>query len=215
MDAILKFIVLFMPGLFASAINGTFGSGRRNPVLNYVHVTIIFGIISYFALAQIYSWVGREMFVPIFLFNQEALDLKNHFFSTRLWLEILHAGIITLFLLGIWLLVDKYRLIATGLKAIRVTDQIGEDDLLTVLLNKLKREKTLVKISDLTNEISYIGRIESFSEFGDFREIVLINSEVFTFDQKLRSKEDRCYIALRKENFWIDFPKIKRSNENG
>ena len=86
MDAILKFIVLFMPGLFASAINGTFGSGRRNPVLNYVHVTIIFGLISYFALAQIYSWVGREMFVPIFLFNQEVLDLKNHFFSTRLWL---------------------------------------------------------------------------------------------------------------------------------
>ena len=86
----------------------------------------------------------------------------------------------------------------------------SSNDLLTVILDKLETEKVYLQVWDITNQITYLGWLESASGYGDYREIVLSNSETYSFDEKLISKAPRSYIALRKENFWIEFkPKME------
>lgn len=205
MEEFLKFVVLFLPGLLASAINGTFGSGRRNPVLNYLHVTTIFGLVSYLVLAQIYSLSGRELFVPIFIFSQELADLEKFYFSARLWLEIFFAGIITLFFLGIWLLVDKYQLISYGLRKIGLTRNLGVIDMLTMILDEEGDKEIYVEIYDLVNKVYYMGWVIQYSEYGDLREFLLLDVAIIGQNKKIISQSPKTYVALRKDSFLVNF----------
>ena len=220
-SSMLLVLVFLLPGLLPAWISGTFGSGRRSTVFNTITTLFIFSSVPYAILAIIYEWVDKKFPLPLLGTNfqdfttEASTQTSDSEFSFRIAIEnfslfeslngIAWAMLISLVLLCFGLIIYRNRYIARGLNWTRLTEHFGEKDLWTNQLTQGTKREKFVRIRDSVKKLIFTGWVEGFSEYDDFRELLLSDVEVYDFDEILISKSDFTYLALPKDNIWMDF----------
>ena len=224
-SAIFLIFAILFPGIIPTWINGIFGSGRRSSVFNTITTLFIFAALSYCILAVIYNWIGKEFPLPIlgtdFQISSPETESQTQTQTSESKSEsggviesfnlieslddIAWATLISLGILCISLVIYRKQLIVKGLHFIRLSDHYGEKDVWTNQQTKAIREKCFVRITDTTKRLIFTGWVTEFSEYDNFRELLLENVEVHDFDYFLVSKSDSTYLSLPNDNIWIDY----------
>ena len=225
-------LVFLLPGLLPTWISGTFGSGRRSTVFNTITTLFIFSSLPYAILAIFYEWVDKKFPLPIWgtnflkfttetetptqtqtLGSESSFSLAIENFSLFESLNaIAWSMLISLGILCISLLVYRKRLIVGGLHYFRLSDHFGEKDVWTNQLTEVTKSRSFVRITDLAKRIIFTGWILEFSEYDNFRELLLEEVEVRDFNDILISKSETTYLGFPNDNIWIDFSKRRKEN---
>ena len=222
-SSIFLVLVFLLPGLLPTWISGTYGSGRRSTVFNTITTLFIFSSLPYAILAIIYEWFDKKFPLPIWGTNFQKFATETESQTQTLGSEssfnvaienfrlfeslstIAWSMLISIVLLWFGLVIYRKRYIAKGLFKARLTEHFGEKDVWTNQLTFGDESRKFVKITDSVRKLIFTGWVDGFSEYDDFRELLLSDLEVYDFDEILISKSDTTYLALPKDNIWMDF----------
>ena len=122
----------------------------------------------------------------------------------------------------VWLKGVKHKILARSLRWLNVTDRFSEYDLWTEYINVKFLQKVIsnedlnklpnVRIWKYDKKFVYNGKILALSDFDSIREVVLLNVEIFRFDENLKihgppRKQSFVYLSFSKDDVWMEFPK--------
>ncbi|MGC8476731.1 MAG: DUF6338 family protein [Acetobacteraceae bacterium] len=120
--------------------------------------------------------------------------------------EILGALAISMLTSIAWLYFENYKVLARFLQAIRATRKFGDEDVWDFTFNSSDIAVEYVHFRDFQTSCVFAGWVNSFSETGRLREIVLLDVIVYDFDARELYRAPRIYLARSPENVHIEFP---------
>ena len=228
LGALFLVLAILAPGIVPTAINATFGSGRRSPVFNNIFILFGFATLSYGILAVIYHYAEIEFPLPILgtdfqvpVSETECTvqipsgeskpdgTYSDFNFVTSLD-DIAWATMISLGILYVWMISYRRRLLERGLKAIAATNHFGEKDSWTNTHSRPDVKGKFAVVRDLTHNMIYTGWILEFSEHDTIRELFMSKVEAHTFDHNLVSVSQTAYVGLPKDSVLINFYSTER-----
>ena len=218
MFSIFLYIALLIPGLIPGFIDALYGLGRRNRVVNSIFVALIITTLSYLTLIAIYDHFDKEFPIPLFEIKQQ--DYAITFLLPEIinlldsWREIAWVTLIAIIYLILWLPITRKRWIMKGLRLARLTDHFGERDVWTHQFTFGARTKSFIQIGDNQNKRYYTGWVKEFSEYDDFRELLLTEVEIHDFEFNFIAQAPTAYVGLPKDNVTILFTNEERRISN-
>ena len=136
--------------------------------------------------------------------------------------EIAWAFGVSCVLSMVWLKAVKEKILARSLQWMKVTDRFSEYDLWNEYLNEEFLAKVIsnedlnkfpdVRIWNYSKKLLYSGKILALSDYDTIREVILLNVEVFRFDENLKIYgppriQSFVYLSFSKDDIWMEFPK--------
>ena len=209
MFEIFAYIALLIPGLIPGVIDALYGSGRRNRVVNSIFVALIITTLSYLTLIAIYDLYDMEFPIPLFEIKQQgfviSLVLPETINLLESWREIAWVALIAIMYLTFWLPIVRKRWIMKGLRQLRLTNHFGEKDVWTFQFTFGIKNKSFIHAIDNKNKRYYTGWVREYSEYDDFRELLLLEVEIHDFDFNFIAKAPLTYVGLPKDSTTILF----------
>ena len=123
---------------------------------------------------------------------------------------------------AIWLKAAKHKILGRSLQWLKVTDRFSEYDVWTEYLNtgyldKTVRKTDLSKLADVRiwndkRKLVYFGKLLILSDYDIIREVILVNVEIFRYDENLKVYgppriQSFIYLSFSKDDVWMEFPK--------
>jgi hypothetical protein len=138
------------------------------------------------------------------LFELEA-DSKK-LIQPEIFPEIMAAAAIAIVGGVLSLYIENYKLFTRFVQRIGATKTYGDEDVWDFVFNSPSRAVSFVHFRDFEQRVTYAGFVETFSESGQLREIVLGEVAVYDFDGTEMYRVPRLYLARDRENIHIEFP---------
>jgi hypothetical protein len=127
--------------------------------------------------------------------------------------EILWAAIIATVGGVLGLYVENYKLFTWFVQRIGATNTYGDEDVWDFALNSRSRAADFVHFrSDLRR---HCGIVETFSESGELRELLLRDVIVYDFEGTEMYKVPHLYLARDRINIHIEFPIDEQGQRDG
>lgn len=187
--------IVSLPGLIAAIIcDRLVVHSKQWTAFKYTKYTFIFGVFSYFAveiLVRLLSAVDRRL--P-FLGEETSLRLWQTLLSSNkhmVWGEIFWATFFSPVVAAAAVFVVNRKLINKLAQRLRLSQKYGDENLFGYYLNSPDLEWVYVR--DIKNNLSYRGRINSFSENETIQELLLLDVTVFDYQS---SDELYCVKSL-------------------
>lgn len=192
-----KLIIILIPGLVAYFIYKRLTSrpNKRSDFM-FISISIFLGVLSYLFLQLLdvlCCWVGN---LSENKHKYESLQVFKSLSETDIpYKEVIFAsifGIVIAYLLA-WM--DTKNLINRIGIQLKVTEKESDE---TLYLNYLsKKEIDVVYIRDAKNNLTYVGKVFSFSERENTKEIVLEDVIVYFYDSNEEAfKSSSLYLTL-------------------
>lgn len=193
----LKLILLLIPGSIACIIYERLTIHQSWTSFKFVTNSILFGGISYLLAQVVFNICGWDSTFESFW---ENLPTKEIPFSA-----ILKASLIAIIVGLVSTAIDHYKLVNRFGKWLRLTNKYGDENLYSYFLNAKEVEEIYVR--DIENNLTYHGLIDSFSENGEIKELVLRDVVVYRYKNSKKLYEiDKLYLSKSKENLIIELP---------
>lgn len=202
----LKLIIILVPGAIASIIYERLTIHKKWSAFEFIAMSILYGGICYLTAQVAYN-------ICPFL-NDEAL---NEFWSNLPTRDIpfeavVSASVAAVFVGLIATGIDHYKLVNWVGKKLRISNKYGDENLYSHFLNG--KNITEVYFRDKTKNLVYHGEVDSFSETNDFKELVLTNVSVYSYeDSEFYYKIDKLYIARYKDDITMEVPFLNNNEE--
>jgi hypothetical protein len=194
----LKVILLIVPGVICCLIYNrlTIRPDKRSE-FHFAILSIVFGMASYVIL-QLFYWEGGK-FHTLDTFKKIGDD------TIIPYIEIKWASIIAVFLGLLLTVIDTYKLIERVAYRLKFSKSTGNENLFTTFTSE--NEGEWVYIRDISNNLSYKGKIIGYNELSDLREIILDDVTVFDYPtSNLLYPMSKVYLSLDKNNLKIETP---------
>jgi len=120
--------------------------------------------------------------------------------------EIVVAIALSLLMAIAWIYAETYKLFWRLLQWLKATKRYGDEDVWDFTFNATDAAVEYVNFRDFANRIVYSGWVQSFSETGRLRELVLREAEIYDFDGRKLFAMPLGYLARTPENIHIEFP---------
>ena len=160
----------------------------------------IFGVLSYAILDVVYSYKGWTL--KIFDLSTESTKLLE----PAIFPEILYAVIISVAGGVLTLYIENRKVFTRFVQYIGATKTYGDEDVWDFVFNSSSPAVNFVHFRDFQQRVTYAGIVETFSESGKLREIVLREVIVYDFEGAEMYRVPRLYLARERENIHIEFP---------
>ena len=206
--------IILLPGLLASVICDKITvHSQRWDSFKYSIYSFIFGVLSYSVL-QLLEW---------------AFDLFKYYFSNKpivfgalnAWniaytpnpsiplREVFFASLIAPVVAFIASAVINFKLLNKFAQLINVSEKFGDENLFSFFLNQ--NEVDWVYVRDKEGDLTYRGRVISYSECDSIQEIVLSNVSVYEYKtSKFVYDLSLIYLSKKLGSFVIEVPDIRR-----
>nr|WP_288931322.1 hypothetical protein [uncultured Allomuricauda sp.] len=193
----LKLILLLIPGSIACIIYERLTIHKQWNSFKFVTNAILFGAISYLVAQLGFGICGTDETFANFWENLPTKEIPYDAIAKASMISIL-IGISST-------AIDNYKLINRFGKWLKLTNKYGDENLYSYFLNAKEVEE--VYIRDIENNITYHGIINSFSENEHFKEIVLIEVDVYEYEtSKIMYSLDKVYLSKANDNLIIELP---------
>jgi Family of unknown function (DUF6338) len=160
----------------------------------------MFGVLSYAILDILYQRGGWSLK----LFDLET-DSKK-LIQPEVFPEIAAAAGIAIFGGVLSLYIENYKLFTRFVQKIGATKTYGDEDVWDFVFNSSSPTASFVHFRDFEQRVTYAGYVQTFSESGQLREIVLSDVVVYDFDGVEMYRVSSLYLARDRENIHIEFP---------
>lgn len=128
------------------------------------------------------------------------------------YIEIILAMGIAIILGFILTKADTYKWLNNFAKRYKISDKYGDEPLFSYFLNL--KDTEYVYIRHIKHNFTYLGYVSSFSENEDFREVVLSNVTVYSYDESEELYQvSRLYLCLEKDDIIIEHAQIINNEE--
>jgi len=171
-------IILLVPGIVATLIlDATMQHEKWDNFIFSVYV-IIFGFFSYFSLLiieQIFfanPWIDYQFKIFAFFTNLEGVKLERSSYW-EIGLACIIAGLLSL--LASYAVNHKW--LTRFARYCRISNKYGDENLFYYYLNN--RNIKWVYIRDFPKKMTYVGRLDSFSENNGVQELSLLDVDVY------------------------------------
>lgn len=197
----MQLAIIFLPGLIWARLDARYALTSKPSDTEFVVRAFIFGLVSYVATFGIYALIGKEFTIA----NFGDAD-KKPIVNSTVAAEILWATLIGLILSVLWIYAATYKWLTRFLQLIGATKTYGDEDVWDFTFNSTRPEVEYIHFRDFDNKVIYAGWVNTFSESGKLRELVLRDVQVFNLDGELQFEIPLLYIARKPENVHIEFP---------
>jgi hypothetical protein len=168
--------IIFIPGFIWMKIHSRYGAKGEKTQFDLVLNSFIFGVLSYALLDLIYACKGWTL--KIFDLSPDSKKLLE----PEIFPEIAAAVVISIIGGIVTLYVENNKLFTRFVQWIGATKTYGDEDVWDFTFNAGSRAVDFVHLRDFEQRVTYAGIVETFSESGQLRELVLRDVEVFDFD---------------------------------
>lgn len=198
---LIQLAVIALPGIIWARLATRFAAREVTSELDFLVSVFVYGLASYAVTFVVYLWL-REPFPLIDL--QRAPD-KNVLTADVAWL-ILRATLAGLVLGLAWVYISNHKLLTRVLQFIRATKRYGDEDVWDYTFNSPRAAVEYVHFRDFPNKLVFAGWVNTFSESGELRELVLRDVQVYDFEGQFMYAVPLLYLARKPEDVHIEFP---------
>jgi hypothetical protein len=192
--------LIFIPGFIWMKIHSRYGIRGEKPQFDLILNAFIFGVLSYAILYSIYRFNSWSL--KIFELEPESKKLV----PPEIFPEILAAAVIAVVGGVLSLYVENHKLFTRFVQMIGATKTYGDEDVWDFVFNSGSSAVNFVHLPDFEQRVTYASFVETFSESGQRREIVLSDVAVYDFEGTEMYRVPRLYLARGRENLHIEFP---------
>lgn len=181
----LKLILIMFPGLLATLLflKLTIKISERSDFM-FVIIVITESLFSYLSIQlilNIYRWINNLIYNTKLVF--ESLKIFSRISDSKIipYDEIFYACVVSI-IIGLITAkaVHENWLNTFGIK-LGITNKFGEERIYSHFLNDPNNQ--VVSVRDISNSLTYWGKIEFFAENLQFKEIVLSQVTVFSYPE--------------------------------
>lgn len=204
---IFQIILLFLPGVVWARLDVSWGRRLKPSDIEFFILSFLYGITSYVITYGIYSAFGAQ-------FELINMD-KPTLFTGGVVKEVLAATVVS-FVCGIaWMYASTYKLMARLLQRMKATKRFGDEDVWDFTFNSSSEAVKFIHWRDFEQKLVYAGYVNTFSESGDVREIVMRDVTVYDFEGNKQYDVPLLYLARKSENIHIEFPTPNSESSDG
>lgn len=195
---IIQLAILFLPGVVWARLDASWARQEKPSDTEFFVRAFLFGLTSYVIDFLLYSLFGRDF---------QLVNLSEPTLLSRsIVLEIGSATLIGFVMAVVWIYVSTQKWMARGLQAIGATKRFGDEDVWDFTFNSRKKSVEFVHVRDFEQKVVYAGYVNTFSEGGALRELVLRDVTVYDFDGNIMYDIPLLYLSRSPEALHIEFP---------
>jgi hypothetical protein len=175
-------IVLF-PGLIATVIiDKVVVHMKPWSTFKYSIYSFVFGVFCYGALQAFLSVIGAlaSLVFPHFDMSLSVWSLIDASHPPLRIGEVFGATLFAPLVAYLAALVANYKLLNRIAQKIRVSDKYGDENLFSYYLNS--KDIDWIYVRDIGNNLTYEGRLQSFSETPSIQELVLYDVTLYRYE---------------------------------
>jgi Family of unknown function (DUF6338) len=192
--------LIFIPGFIWMKIHSRYGSKGEKAQFDLILNTFIFGVLSYAFLYIIYRYNGWSL--KLFELETESKKL----IQPEIFPEIIVAVIIAIVGGVLSLYIENHKLFTRFVQKIGATKTYGDEDVWDFVFNSTSNTAIFVHFRDFERRVTYAGIVQTFSETGQLRELVLDEVVVYDFEGTEMYRVPSLYLARNRENIHMEFP---------
>ena len=215
-------IILYLPGLIAARLDMYYGSDRNPSVQNQLTNVIIFGSAAHIFAALLYFLVNKIFALPSLMFLGFSPQYDVWFFSIAEWKnsreiilnncidEIAISTLVSILNVAAWLKIVEKQIVQVTLHKLKLTRHMSEKDLWTQIHSQKIEENEFVNLRDIKNDVLYSGWVEMYSEYDNFRELMLYDVTMFklsTMEELYQDPIPSMYISRPISDVVLGFPR--------
>lgn len=191
---------VFLPGLIWAQLDVRYAQKAKPSQAEFLIRAFIFGLMTYATVYIAYACLEKE-FSTLWISQVDPKSLSIGDFVD----EVLWSLPVSFLLAIIWIAGSTYKWLTRFLQFIRVTQKYGDEDVWDFTFNSSRAEVEYVHLRDFEKNITYAGWVDSFSETGKLRELLL--REVCIYDSEGNEIEiPLLYLARKVDDIHIEFP---------
>jgi len=195
----LKLIILLIPGAIACVIYEKITIHKKWNAFPFVANSILFGASSYIIAQLIFNLIGNDSTFDNFWSNLPTKEIP--------YKAVNKSSIIAVILSLICAALDYHKVLNNFAKRLKITNKYGDENLYSYFLNAKNVDEVYVR--DIKNNITYHGIIDAFSETSEFKELVLRDVKVYSYDKsKFMYTIEKVYLSRPKDDIIIEVPII-------
>lgn len=193
----LKLILLLIPGAIACIIFEKLTIHRKWTPFQFVANAIIFGGSSYLIAQLISGFFSSSNELSAFWMNLPAKDIP--------YTTILKGILVAPFIGLLFTLLDFYRVINKIGGFLKISNKYGDLNLFTHFLNSPEVKELYIR--DKESNLTYHGKLHSYSETDSIKEILLYDVDIYDYTSGDKSYSVRSvYLAKPKDALVIEVP---------
>jgi hypothetical protein len=192
--------LILIPGFIWMKIHSSYGAKGEKSQFDLLLNAFIFGVFSYAPLYLLYRIHGWNLK----LFELD-IDSKR-LIQSDIFPEIMAAVGIAVVCGVLHLYFENYKVFTRLVQRIGATKTYGDEDVWDFVFNSPSRATSFVHFRDFEQRVTYAGWVQTFSESGQLRELILGDVVVYDFEGTEMYKVPRLHLARERENIHIEFP---------
>jgi Family of unknown function (DUF6338) len=192
--------LILIPGFIWMKIHSSYGAKGEKSQFDLLLNAFIFGVFSYAPLYLLYRIHGWNLK----LFELD-IDSKR-LIQSDIFPEIMAAVGIAVVCGVLHLYFENYKVFTRLVQRIGATKTYGDEDVWDFVFNSPSRATSFVHFRDFEQRVTYAGWVQTFSESGQLRELILGDVVVYDFEGTEMYKVPRLYLARERENIHTEFP---------
>lgn len=202
----IKLIIILVPGAIASLIYERLTIHKKWTSFEFIVMSILFGGLSYILAQYAHNLLG-------FLETGALDEFWNNLPSKEIPFYAVSSALVSSIFIGlISSSIDHYKVANRIGKKILISNKYGDENLYSYFLNANNIKE--VYFRDKAKGLTYHGEVESFSEADDFKELVLRDVKVYSYENsELFYEIDKLYIARSKDDITMEVPHININEE--
>ncbi|MBO1022918.1 hypothetical protein IPV08_23455 [Methylobacterium sp. SD274] len=195
---IFQIILLFLPGVVWARLDVAWARKSKPSDIEFFVLSFLYGIASYAITYGIYTLFGA---------NFELINIdKPALFTGAVVKEVLIATVVSFICGLLWLYASNYKITARFLQYINATKRFGDEDVWDFTFNSRSKSVVYVHWRDFDQKLVYAGYVNTFSESGEVREIVMRDVTVYDFEGNKQYDVPMLYLAKKSDSIHIEFP---------
>ncbi len=161
----------------------------------------MYGLATYTAVYLVYQLLGRPFSAVEVSGTDKPTLMLGQFVD-----EILVSIPVSIVLATLWVAATSHKLLTRMLQRVGATKKYGDEDVWDFMFNSSNVAAKFVHFRDFDKMLVYAGYVQTFSESGKLRELVLRDVVIYDFSGKEVTKAPKIYLARDPSDIHIELP---------
>lgn len=206
---LLQLAIVFLPGLIWARLDSRYAMTEKPTQTELLIRAFMYGLTTYSVVYIVYWVAGFEFSILKIDDPTKKVLLTNEFIDEIIWSLPISFGLAV-----VWIAATNHKWLTRSLQYFKITKRYGDEDVWDFTFNSSQAAVEYVHVRDFEKNLTYAGWVNTFSETGRLRELVL--RDVIIYDSEGNESEvPLLYLARDPKDIHIGFPYRELEPQHG
>jgi hypothetical protein len=205
---VVQLAIVFLPGLMWARLDAKYAQKNTPAETEVILRAFVFGLATYAVVYVLYGLFGKPFSMLIVPSASNPNMGLAEFVDEIAW-----SIPVALVLAILWVMSVNKKWLTRFLQLIGATNKFGDEDVWDFTFNSGLANVEYVHVRDFDNHLVHAGWVDTFSESGKLRELLLTDVQTYDFTGRLVSETPVLYIAREPTNIHIEFPYEEKTSK--